>query len=41
LGTSNTQLSEIMQEKRKPSLHFLKSVKEKLDVDGNLLVELV
>lgn len=41
LETSNTQLSEIMHEKRKPTLNFLKSVNQKLGVDGNLLLQMV
>lgn len=41
LKTSNTQLSEIMHEKRKPTLSFLKSVNQKLGVDGNVLLQMV
>ena len=41
LETSTTQLSEIIHEKRKPTLHFLKSVNQKLGVDGNILFQLV
>lgn len=41
LKTSDTQLSEIMHEKRKPTLNFLKSVNQKLGVDGNLLLQMV
>ncbi len=41
LETSDTQLSEIMHEKRKPSLTFLKSLNQKLGLDGNLLLKLV
>jgi len=41
LETSNTQLSEIMHEKRKPTLSFLKSVHKKLGIDGNLLLQMV
>ena len=41
LHTSNTQLSEIMHEKRKPTIKFLKSMNQKLGVDGNLLLQMV
>lgn len=41
LNTSSTQLSEIMHNKRKPTLAFLKSLHQKLGVDGNLLLKLV
>lgn len=40
LETSDTQLSEIMHEKRKPTLAFLKSLNQKLGLDGNLLLRL-
>ena len=40
LETSDTQLSEIMHEKRKPSVAFLKSLNQKLGLDGNLLLKL-
>lgn len=41
LKTSDTQLSEIIHEKRKPTLNFLKSINQKLGVDGNLLLQMV
>lgn len=41
LKTSETQLSEIIHEKRKPTLNFLKSINQKLGVDGNLLLQMV
>lgn len=41
LKTSDTQLSEIMHEKRKPTLNFLKSINQKLGIDGNLLLQMV
>lgn len=40
LNTTSTQLSEIMHNKRKPTLAFLKSLNQKLGVDGNLLLKL-
>ena len=40
LNTSDTQLSEIIHKKRKPSLSFLKSLHQVLGIDGNLLLEL-
>lgn len=40
LNTSDTQLSEIINKKRKPSLSFLKSLHQVLGVDGNLLLKL-
>lgn len=41
LKTSDTQLSEIMHEKRKPTLRFLKSINQELGVDGNILLQMV
>lgn len=41
LNTSDTQLSEIMHHKRKPSLSFLKALHQILGIDGNLLLRLV
>ncbi|MCF3107265.1 helix-turn-helix domain-containing protein [Niabella sp. CC-SYL272] len=41
LNTTSTQLSEIMHNKRKPTIGLLKSLNEKLGVDGNLLLRLV
>ena len=40
LNTSDTQLSEIMHKKRKPSVAFLKSIHQFLGIDGNLLLKL-
>ncbi len=40
LQTSDTQLSEIMHQKRKPSVAFLKSIHQFLGIDGNLLLKL-
>ncbi|SDD71176.1 helix-turn-helix domain-containing protein [Niabella drilacis] len=40
LNTTSTQLSEIMHNKRKPTLAFLKSLNQNLGVDGNLLLKL-
>lgn len=40
LNTSDTQLSEIMNNKRKPTLNFLKLLNEKFGIDGNLLLKL-
>ncbi len=41
LHTSTTQLNEILHNKRKPSITFLKYVNQFLGVDGNLLLKLV
>jgi HTH-type transcriptional regulator / antitoxin HigA len=41
LHTSTTQLNEILHNKRKPSITFLKYVNQFLGVDGNLLLRLV
>jgi HTH-type transcriptional regulator/antitoxin HigA len=41
LNTSNTQLSEIMHHKRKPTLSLLKALNQILGIDGNLLLKLV
>lgn len=41
LNTTDTKLSEIMHNKRKPSLSFLKSVNQVLGIDGNLLLRIV
>lgn len=40
LNTTDTKLSEIMHNKRKPSLSFLKSMHEVLGIDGNLLLKI-
>jgi len=40
LKTSDTQLSEIMHKKRKPSVAFLKSIHQFLGIDGNVLLRL-
>ena len=41
LHMTHTKLSEIMNNKRKPSVSFLKSMHEILGIDGNLLLKLV
>ncbi len=41
LNTTDTQLSEIMHNKRKPTLSFLKALNQILGIDGNLLLRLV
>ncbi len=41
LNTTDTQLSEIMHSKRKPTLSFLKALNQILGIDGNLLLRLV
>lgn len=41
LNTSSTQLSEIIHNKRKPTLAFIKSLNKKFGVDGNLLLKVV
>lgn len=41
LNTTDTQLSEIMHSKRKPTLSFLKALNQILGIDGNLLLKLV
>ena len=41
LNTTDTKLSEIMHNKRKPSISFLKAMHQILGIDGNLLLELV
>ena len=40
LETSDTQISEIMHGKRKPGVALLKSLNEKLGIDGNVLLKL-
>jgi HTH-type transcriptional regulator/antitoxin HigA len=40
LNTTDTKLSEIMHNKRKPSISFLKAMHEILGIDGNLLLEI-
>ena len=40
LKTTDTQLSEIIHNKRKPSVSFLKSLNQILGIDGNLLLRL-
>lgn len=40
LNTTDTKLSEIMHNKRKPSLDFLKAMHEVLGIDGNLLLRI-
>lgn len=41
LHTTDTKLSEIMHNKRKPNIAFLKSLHQILGIDGNLLLEMV
>ena len=41
LNTTDTKLSEIMHNKRKPSISFLKAMNQILGIDGNLLLRLV
>jgi HTH-type transcriptional regulator/antitoxin HigA len=40
LHTTDTKLSEIMHNKRKPSVSFLKAMNQILGIDGNLLLKL-
>jgi HTH-type transcriptional regulator/antitoxin HigA len=40
LHVTDTKLSEIMNNKRKPSLSFLKAMHEILGIDGNLLLKI-
>lgn len=40
LNTTDTKLSEIMHNKRKPSLSFIKAMHEVLGIDGNLLLRI-
>ncbi len=40
LHTTDTKLSEIMHNKRKPSLSFLKAMNQILGIDGNLLLKI-
>ena len=41
LHITDTKLSEIMNEKRKPNVSFLKSVHQVFGIDGNLLLKMV
>lgn len=41
LDTTDTKLSEIMHNKRKPSISFLKALNQVLEIDGNLLLRIV
>lgn len=41
LNTTDTKLSEIMHNKRKPNISFLKAMNEILGIDGNLLLKIV
>ncbi|PWA10568.1 helix-turn-helix domain-containing protein [Flavobacterium laiguense] len=41
LDTTDTKLSEIMHNKRKPSISFLKALNQVLGIDGNLLLRIV
>ncbi|MEI6595343.1 MAG: helix-turn-helix domain-containing protein [Bacteroidota bacterium] len=40
LNTTDTKLSEIMHNKRKPSISFLKAMNQTLGIDGNLLLRI-
>ncbi len=40
LHTTDTKLSEIMHNKRKPNISFLKAMHEVLGIDGNLLLKI-
>ncbi len=40
LQTTDTQLSEILHKKRKPSVTFLKAIHQFLGIDGNILLKL-
>jgi len=40
LQTTDTKLSEIMHNKRKPSLSFLKALHQVFGIDGNLLLKI-
>ena len=40
LNTTDTKLSEIMHNKRKPSLSFVKALHQVLGIDGNLLLKI-
>lgn len=41
LHTTDTKLSEIMHNKRKPNIAFIKSLHQILGIDGNLLLKIV
>jgi len=41
LQVTDTKLSEIMHNKRKPTVSFLKTIHKVLGIDGNLLLETV
>lgn len=41
LDTTDTKLSEIMHNKRKPSISFLKALNQVFGIDGNLLLRIV
>src|SRR5690554_4684354 len=41
LNITDTKLSEIMHQKRKPNVSFLKAMHKVLGIDGNLLLEMV
>ena len=40
MNITDTNLSEIMNHKRKPSLSFLKAMNHVLEIDGNLLLQI-
>lgn len=41
LDTTDTKLSEIMHNKRKPSISFLKALHQVFEIDGNVLLRMV
>ena len=41
LHITDTKLSEIMNEKRKPNVSFLKAIHQVFGIDGNLLLKMV
>ncbi len=41
LQITETKLSEILHQKRKPSISFLKALHQVFDIDGNLLLKMV
>ncbi len=40
LNTTDTKLSEIMHNKRKPNISFLKAMQQVFNIDGNLLLKI-
>jgi transcriptional regulator with XRE-family HTH domain len=41
LNIGTAKLSQLLNDKRKPDVPFLKAIHEKLNIDGNLLLERV